>query len=133
MSTTTQQVDRFGVLDPDVRFVQFTLVTDTEVFEVVARTAKTVTIRRTKRGERIGSHHVDGNPYPLVYTEAVAFTEAEAAEYAAYEPQYGVQEPLDRVVRLRKDGTFRVARWANPLRPATVIDGKAVTFTDYRY
>ena len=93
------------------------LVTDTRVYKVVkvSATGKTLTLARCGRGDVVKSDNIDGNPYPVVWTEAVAY------------------EDEGFIVRLRKDGTFRLFKWANPLRPATMIDGKPVTRTDYRY
>ena len=95
-------------------FVSYTLVTDTVIYEVVGVTAKTIKVRGTRKGEIIASENVGGNPYPVVYREAVSVID------------YPVQ-----TVRLRKDGTYRLDSWS-PLRPATMIDGKPVTVTDYR-
>ena len=96
-------------------FLAETLVTDTRVYEVVGRTAKTLKLRSTKGGETLRRENRDGNPYPVIYTAALP------------DPQGTVM-----TVRLRKDGTYRTAGWANPLRPATTIDGKPATYTDYR-
>ena len=96
-------------------FVQYTMVTDTQVYEVMGKTAKTLQLRTTVDGERMKSENVDGNPYPLVYV--------------AVESWDGTQT---ETVRLRKDGTYRMASWANPIRFAECIDGKPVRFTDYR-
>lgn len=111
MTTTTLD------FEPQVGdFVSYTLVTDTQVYEVVKRTPHTATLRRTRPGENLRSENRDGNPYPVVHTEAVS------------DPTGPTQ-----VVRRRKDGTFRIADWSRPLRPATEIDGKPVTRTDYRF
>lgn len=96
-------------------FVQYTLVTDTRVYEVVGKTAKTLRIRPANKGERVASENHDGNPYPVVWTEAES------------DPDGAVI-----TVRLRKDGTYRLANWARPLRPATIVEGKPVFYTDYR-
>lgn len=93
-------------------FVAYTMVTDTRVFEVVATTAKTVTIRPTKDGEVLKT---DGASYPTVRREALSA------------PEYDTE-----TVRLRKDGTYRVHGSA-PLRQAERVGGKPVTKTDYSY
>lgn len=97
-------------------FLSETLVTDTRVYQVAKVTARTVTLRGTTDGERVRSENRDGNPYPCVWTEAVPVGD----EYEM------------RTVRLRKDGTLRVIDGGRPLRPAQMIDGKPVTYTDYR-
>lgn len=97
------------------QFVSYALVTDTVTYRVEKVTAKTITLRPCKSGEVVKSENRDGNPFPVVWTEAVPMEDAPS-----------------RVVRLRKDGTYRLADWARPLRPATMIDGKPVKYTDYR-
>jgi hypothetical protein len=94
-------------------FVQEVLVTDTLVYEVTATTAKTMTVRRTRDTGTVASENRDGNPYPVVYT--------------GQEPDPG---GYTRLVRLRKDGTYRVG--SRPLRPAWRVDGQVVRYTDYR-
>jgi hypothetical protein len=103
------QVTGFKVGD----FVSYTMVTDTQVYEVVKVTPKTITIRHTSTGDVLWT---DGAPYPVVYREAVR------------EPYSG----SDRVLRVRKDGTYRVGDWARPLTIAQMIDGKPVSRTDYK-
>lgn len=95
----------------DTRYVYETLFTDTRCYEIVARTAKTLTLRPMNRGEATESRNVDGNPYPIVYVEAVPAPDAETS-----------------VVRLRKDGTYRINSWS-PLRATD----NPVFVTDYRY
>lgn len=97
-------------------FVSYTMVTDTQVYEVVAKTAKTITVRRARDGDFKESKHEGGNPYPLVWTGQVADPDAEP-----------------RVLRWRKDGTIRSHRSGNPFRFATVIEGHPVRYTDYRF
>lgn len=96
-------------------FITETLVTDTRTWEVITTTAQTVTIRNTRYGERLRSENRDGNPWPCVWTEALPWPEGDTY-----------------TLRRRKDGTFRTHRSARPLRPATVIDGKPVSYRDYR-
>lgn len=103
------QVTGFKVGD----FVSHTLVTDTRVYEVVKVTPKTITLRPTSTGDVLES---DGAPYPVVYREAVR------------QPYSG----SDKVLRVRKDGTYRVDDWAHPLTIARMIDGKPVSRTDYK-
>ena len=97
-------------------FVSETLVTDTRTYEVVATTAKTIKVRTTSQGDVVKSESRDGNPWPLTWTEVVS-------------------DPNGRVftLRLRKDGTYRMGDGANRLRPATVVDGKPTSYTDYRF
>lgn len=102
--------------DPQVGdFISETLVTDTRTYVVTKVTAQTIRIQGTSQGEIVKSENRDGNPWPCTYREAVRDPEA----------------PI-RTLRRRKDGTFRVAGWANPMRPATMVDGKPCTYTDYR-
>lgn len=103
---------------PDIsqaRFVSELLVTDTIVYEVVGRTAKTVKLRTTRRGEVLKRENRDGNPYPCTWTEELPDPDARV-----------------RTCRLRKDGTYRMHYSGNPIRPATMIDGKPASYTDYR-
>ena len=103
-------------LDPQVGdFLAWTMVTDTVVYEVVKTTASTITVRRTRGGDVVRRHNVDGDPYPLVYT-------AERPDPTA----------STRVLRRRADGTFRVGNGANPMRPAITHEGVPVSLTDYR-
>lgn len=95
-------------------FVSHMLVTDSVVYEVVKVTPKTITVRPTSAGDVL---QTDGAPYPVVYREAVR------------QPYSG----SDRVVRLRKDGTYRMGDWARPLHLARMIDGKPVSKTDYSF
>lgn len=96
-------------------FVQYTMVTDTVVLEVVKATAKTITVRGTGDGEVLHKRNADGNPFPIVYTEAV--------------PAPGA---TPKTFRLRKDGTFRAYSGGRPIRPAALIDGRPARVTDYR-
>ena len=90
-------------------FVTETLVTDTVVYEVLDITAKTMTIRSMTRGEQV--YH-NGEQLPVIGLK-------------------GVSDPLGdvKVVRLRKDGTYRTGRGMNPLRATT----EPVFMTDYKY
>jgi hypothetical protein len=76
------------------KFAVELLVTDTLCWEVVAGTEKTLTLRLMSRGEVTST---TGGPYPVVHTEALAD-----------EDGYTV------TVRLRKDGTYRIAG-GNPI------------------
>lgn len=120
---TREQADIFGAdlgdhWHPDfiteVSFLSDTMVTDTRVFEVVAATDKTIQLRHTVTGEVLQRQHRDGNPYPLVWAEAIVQPSAKII-----------------TVRRRRDGTYRV-NGGSPLRPATIVDGRPVTYTDYR-
>lgn len=96
-------------------FVQYVLVTDTSVYEVVGKTATGLRLRPAGSGEVLRRTNFDGNPWPVVYTECVPSVEAGTF-----------------LVRRRKDGTYRVASWARPLRKAYECEGKPVRVTDYR-
>lgn len=103
----------------DTRFVAALLVTDTLVYEIVKRTPQTLTLRRTKDGaHRERDTLVDGgtdpDAPPVIWTEQVP------------DPDGRTQ-----LVRLRKDGTFRL--YGNPLRRCTEINGMPVRRTDYRF
>lgn len=102
-------------IGPDVEFVTMLLVTDTVTYEIVGRTASTMKVRTTKGGERGRTERRDGNPLPIVYT------------FCEPDPDGKVS-----TVRRRKDGTFRMGEGFNPLRPTLLIDGRPVSFTDYR-
>ncbi len=99
----------------ETTFVTETLVTDTVTYEIIKRTPKTITVRTTITGDVLKSQD-PGSGYPQVWCEAV-----------------GDPEGTLYTLRLRKDGTYRRAVWANALRPATMIDGKPVTYTDYSF
>lgn len=101
-------------INDDTRYLSETLVTDTIVYEIVGRTAKTLTLRKMRHGDLARKVNHGGNPYPCVW------------EYAV--PGDGPTI----TVRLRKDGTYRTGQGGRPLRPATKIDGRPVIYTDYR-
>lgn len=86
------------------------LVTDTRAYDVVKMTAKTVTVRPRVRGEVVYS---DGAPFPVVYNETVESPEAPT-----------------RVVRERKDGTYRMGAGCNALMFTSV---PPTTRTDYSF
>lgn len=75
-------------------FLKETLVTDTVIWEVTSRTAKTVTLRKTKQVEG-----VKNNPFPM------------AVEFAVESNPKA--ETITR--RIRKDGSLRIYDWSRPL------------------
>jgi len=81
-------------------FLSETLVTDTQVWEVIETTAKTVTVRDTRRVEGVIQ-----SPSPMFVRYAV-------------EPDPGSKAVVRRV---RKDGTVRIENWSRPLRPSKPI------------
>ncbi len=86
------------------------LVTDTICYEVIAKTAKTVTVRKMKQGEVVST---TGTSCPVVHREAVSNLNGET-----------------KTVRLRKDGTYRMGNGFHALR----FLEEAPTFrTDYAY
>jgi hypothetical protein len=86
------------------------LVTDTICYEVVSKTAKTITVRRMKQGEVVST---TGGHCPVVHREAVSNPFGET-----------------KTVRLRKDGTYRMGNGYNALR----LQQEAPTFrTDYAF
>jgi hypothetical protein len=101
-------------------FVSETLVTDTFTYEIVRRSAKSLWIRRTHdAGPGIKDMNVDGATSegcpPVIWTPQASNLDA----------------PVVRV-GLRKDGTYRTAVWANPLRPCDMVEGQPCRRTDYR-
>jgi hypothetical protein len=102
---------------PTVRnaeFVYEVLFTDTRVYEVIARTPKTITVRSTREtGNRRTDESCDKGAYGL----SVVWVEQEP------DPDGFVC-----TVRERKDGTYRVG--SNPLRPVLGTPERRV---DYRY
>ena len=90
------------LLEPKVGdFLVYTMWTDTRGYEVVGVTPKGIKLRLTVDGPKVTSENRDGNPYPCVWEEMLPDPDGEVF-----------------LLRRRKDGTFRVADWANPLRPA---------------
>jgi hypothetical protein len=88
------------------------LVTDTRIYEVLRRTEDTIRVRQMRSTENVVRRdNIDGNPYPVVYRECVSDT--------GY--------PI-RLLRRRKDGTFRFDRSGHALRPVA----EPVDRTDYR-
>jgi hypothetical protein len=96
------------------RFATETLVTDTVAYDVVRHTAKTITVRRRRHTDvNRRDPHVDQGPYPVIWTE----TESD--------PTYP-----QKVLRLRKDGTYRTHSSSNPLR---FTNEAPEVRTDYRF
>ena len=86
------------------------LVTDTICYEVIANTAKTITVRKMTEGEIVST---TGTECPVVHREAVSNPNGET-----------------KTVRLRKDGTYRMANGLNALH----LMESAPTFrTDYSF
>jgi hypothetical protein len=111
MTTTTNFTPQVG------SFVQYTMVTDTVVYEVVKVTAKTITVRPTIDGPRTWRCElVDHNDYPVIRTEQVV----------------DETQPV-KVLRRRQDGTYRLCDSASPLRPPYMVEGVPVRKTDYRF
>lgn len=116
--TTIKAYSNGVVVDTIVKpgaFLAETLVTDTRVYEAVKVTAKSLTLRGTQRGDVLRRED-DGSGYPMVWHEAKSYPELDTF-----------------VVRVRKDGTVRRGEGARPMRPAQLIDGKPVEYTDYRF
>lgn len=101
-----------ATITPETTYVAETLVTDTVIYQIVGRTARTLTIRATRDGAVTKRDNIGGNPYPVVFIAA--------------EPDPG---GAVFTVRLRKDGTYRLAG-GRPLRP---VVGDPVRRVDYRY
>jgi hypothetical protein len=92
-----------------MKFMTETLVTDTLCYEVIAETAKTLTIRSMARGEQV---YTDGAPLPVIGLRAISDPNGDT-----------------KVVRLRKDGTYRKAQGYNPLR----FTETPIFYTDYKF
>lgn len=107
--------DAIEVQHFETSFLSDVMVTDTRVWEVVGVTDKTIKVRPCGHGKVLQSEHRDGNPYPVVWAEA-----------------YPDPFARTKIVRRRGDGTFRI-HGGQPLRAATIIDGKPVSYTDYRW
>lgn len=97
-------------------FISQTLVTDTVVYEVIDKTPKTILVRETTSGDVLLREESGNSNFPIVWTEARRFVVGKTYR-----------------LRLRKDGTFRISGWANPLRKARLIDGKPARKTDYSF
>lgn len=97
-------------------FVQYALVTDTVVLEVVDKTAKTLKLRGTQRGEVVRTDNIDGNPWPVQWTEAVPNPDGPVFKF-----------------RERKNGGFRAAETYGQVTPALIVEGVPATRVDYRF
>ena len=86
-----------------------TLVTDTLCYEVIKKTAKTITLRSMTRGEQV---YTDGAPLPVVGLKAIS-------------------DPLGdvKIVRLRKNGTYRMSESSNNLH----FTENPIFYTDYKW
>jgi hypothetical protein len=74
------------------------LYTDTRCWEIIDKTAKTITIRSCRRVEGPDGHPMTLGTWPHL-------------EYAVTSNP----DALTMRLRFRKDGTFRVGRWARPM------------------
>ena len=91
-------------------FVQEILVTDTRVFEVIKVTAKTITIRDTRPGEKLSNENM------IVLTEALSDPNG-----------------TTRTLKLRKDGTFRTRNGSSNLTRAREFNGSPVRKVDLSF
>jgi len=96
-----------------------TLVTDTVVYQVVARTASTIRVRRTREtGERWADGRCDVGAHGLT------------VQWCAVAPD---ADDTPRTVRRRKDGTYRAGGPSSrPLRDAPTVGGVPVRRVDMR-
>ncbi len=99
MSTATAITEKYAVE---------LLYSDTICWEIIDSTDKTLTLRMMRQGEVVSS---SGGPCPIVYTEALPYEDGHVV-----------------TVRLRKDGTYRVAGG----RPLHFTDKPAFR-TDYSF
>jgi len=102
----------------ETKFVTEVLWTDTRCYEIIGRTACTLKLRSTKDGDKVTRDLlVDGGTVPecppVLWTEQVPNPDG-----------------FVKTVRLRKDGTYRMGRSANPLYP---VEGTPERRTDYRF
>ena len=114
-ATTAARFTKPTALIGEAEYVTYTLMTDTRTYRVIRRTEHSMTLQHTRQGETLLVDTSSGNPWPLVYTEAVRADDA---------PTY--------LARRRKDGRFYLPGADKSLRVAQLIDGKPYTFTDYR-
>lgn len=112
MSTVTAPIQSSSTHHPVQvgHFVQEILVTDTRVFEVIKVTAKTITIRDTRRGENLSTENM------IVLTEALSNPDG-----------------ATRTLKLRKDGTFRTRNGASNLTRAREFNGSPVRKVDWSF
>lgn len=89
-----------------------TLYTDTITYDVIRRTAQTITVRERRATKEIANVNNPGEPYPC----------------NDYVTESNPDAPT-KVVRLRKDGTYRTGPGRNPLRFTTQAPTERV---DYR-
>lgn len=95
-------------------FVQEKLFSDTVVYVVTKKSKKAVFLKKCKKGDVVERDNRDGNPMPLVWSEAV------------------VDEDADEIqLRQRKTGGFGT-NTNRRIRPAHVINDTPVSLTDYR-
>ena len=102
-------------------FLSETLVTDSIVWEVIKVTAKTVTVRSTKRGEAFQADtRCDKGAYGLE---------------VMWEEQVSNPDGYTKSLRTRKDGTIRNGDHvgASPFYPTPTVDGKPARRVDYRF
>ena len=102
-------------------FLEHTLVTDTVVLEVVKVTAKTVTLRETRKSKTVcyEDDRVDnGSGYTVFFTAIESVKDGET-----------------RRVRLSKNGRLKVGSWARAgfYRKSLLVNGQPVEKTDLRY
>ena len=93
-------------------FAREVLVTDVVAYDVISYTTATVKVRRRKT-DKVQESLLLGGPFPVVVYATVSDTREQV-----------------RTLRRRKDGTFRVADWANPLQ---FTDEEPTTRVDFRH
>lgn len=95
-------------------YATYLMVTDTQAYDVIGSTAKTITVRKRRQTDRNRRDMmVDQGPLPVVWTETESDPTAEPKR-----------------LRLRKDGTYRIADWAYPLH---FKNDPPEERTDYRF
>ena len=103
-------------------FLTEDLFSDTLVWEVIKTTAKTITVRRCKKGEIVHREDRNGNGWPQIYKEALP-------------DENGTVKTLrERKRKNGKGGHYSFDRdGRRGTYPARKIEGKPVFLTDYRY
>jgi len=99
-----------ATLTHDIRpgdFLVYRLVTDTTGYYVTKVTERSIWLVPAHRTS-ITKSKSNGSPFPTVYK--------------AIEAPVDIKEHEAKRYGIRKDGTFRIAGWANPLHKAPVTD-----------
>lgn len=96
-------------------YIAESLASDNRIWEVVKTTAKTITLRSTKRGELVKKENIDGNQFPVAY--------------------YAVESDPEGATRiLRERASVRPGYFAFRFGyPVNIMKGQPLKKVDYRY